>query len=542
MAAFRLATAVVELQARVDRLERDLQHARGRVGMSMSMLQRDMRFMFSRAFRTVSRWAALVSGALGGIGVIATIKTAAATEELNAMFDEVFKSQSEEAARFAATLATNIGRSAIDMRQMMAGFQDVFVPMGMAREEATKMSKLLTTLTTDVAAFYNTGADETGDLLRSALVGNHRAARRFGIVITETRLELELLTMGIKGGIKEATNMQKLQARINIFMRDSADAMGQAAREAGTLTNRWRGLLGALKDLMEVAGRPFLQPLAQSLGPLIKNIREFTDNLQENANEMRLWIMAISQNLDRADEMLQRFMSVSVFALADLAGQLTAELVLRLPRLLKRFITSFVTAFVAALTVGIEQALLSSFLTVADKFATAFKKFIGRRTLSEDRFEEMLRDTENKPRFNPVTRSVIADFANFMIGNFGPLIERLRGQQQSLKEAEATAMERRGQLKQLRDWWQKLAEMNAQREMLQSRLDNRLTRGFISFQQANEEVQKAFLGQDDVDTKQLKELEAQTLLLQAAVQTMEKERSLGTLPGGYYFPGLAKKG
>ena len=45
---------------------------------------------------------------------------------------------------------------------------------------------------------------ETIDLLTSAIVGNHEAVRRFGVVITESTLKQELLEAGIEGGVEAA--------------------------------------------------------------------------------------------------------------------------------------------------------------------------------------------------------------------------------------------------------------------------------------------------------------------------------------------------
>ena len=50
----------------------------------------------------------------------------------------------------------------------MAGLQDTFVPLGIARDEAAELSKSLVTLAVDVASFNNTAdADVITGLLQS---------------------------------------------------------------------------------------------------------------------------------------------------------------------------------------------------------------------------------------------------------------------------------------------------------------------------------------------------------------------------------------
>ena len=72
---------------------------------------------------------------------------------------------------------------------MASSVQDTFVPLGFARGEAAKLSVQLTKLAVDTASFNNAQDIPTMMAFQSALVGNHEAVRRFGIVITETELK-----------------------------------------------------------------------------------------------------------------------------------------------------------------------------------------------------------------------------------------------------------------------------------------------------------------------------------------------------------------
>ena len=142
---------------------------------------------------------------------------------------------------------------------MASSVQDTFVPLGFARGEAAKLSTNLTKLAVDVASFNNASDTETMDLFKSALVGNHEAVRRFGIVITETELKQELLRMGIKKNSNQVDAQTKVQARLNLILAGTTDAQGDATRTAGSFANRQRALRAELSEVGDELGLT-LQP------------------------------------------------------------------------------------------------------------------------------------------------------------------------------------------------------------------------------------------------------------------------------------------
>ena len=121
----------------------------------------------------------------------------------------MFRELSGEAREWARVHAEAVGRSSLDIEGYLATLQDTFVPLGFAREEAFGLSSALAQLGVDLASFKNAAEPETIDLLTSAIVGNHEAVRRFGIVITESTLKQELMNAGIEGGVQAATNSRR---------------------------------------------------------------------------------------------------------------------------------------------------------------------------------------------------------------------------------------------------------------------------------------------------------------------------------------------
>ncbi|MHC1576471.1 MAG: hypothetical protein ACXQTE_03870 [Methanosarcinaceae archaeon] len=222
----------------------------------------------SKSFASVAKAGIAASAALAAaMGAISwkMITLAGDAEEVQNKFDAVFKETAVDAEQFAEQFGSSVGRATTDVKKYMSTFQDTFVPMGFARDSAEELSEQLTELAVDLASFNNEAETETVASLQSALVGNHETMRKYGVVITQAVLDQELLNMGFEGGAKNATELQKVQARLNVIMSGTSDAQGDAARTAGSFANQSRTLKSSLKGVMEEAGGEALPDLAKTM-------------------------------------------------------------------------------------------------------------------------------------------------------------------------------------------------------------------------------------------------------------------------------------
>ncbi len=233
--------------------------------------------------RSVSR----ASGIMVTAMLAATIgvgKLASDLEESESKFEAVFKNQSDSAREFSENLSDSVNRAGARIREFMSTFQDTFVPMGIAREEAAKMSGAVTQLAIDLGSFNNRADPEVVRDLQSALVGNHETMRKYGVVINQTSLLQELLNKGFKGTLKEATEQQKIMARLGLITAGTSDAQGDAARTADGLANQTKGLTSELKEAGEALGSAFLPLLKDYVGTAragTKDIKAFIDQNKE---------------------------------------------------------------------------------------------------------------------------------------------------------------------------------------------------------------------------------------------------------------------
>lgn len=215
-----------------------------------------------------------IGAALAGVGTVITgafglaIKAASDAEEVTSKFHAVFKGEAEATIKWVDEYSMAVGRSRVDILKWTSTLQDTFVPMGYSRKEAAEMSKSVTQLAVDLSSFNNIAEDDALNSLQSALVGNHETMRKFGVIITETTLGQELLNMGIKGGMKAATEAEKVQARLNIIFQGTADAQGDAIRTADGLANSTRGFASLMSQIGVDIGNTFVPTMQSVLGLL----------------------------------------------------------------------------------------------------------------------------------------------------------------------------------------------------------------------------------------------------------------------------------
>lgn len=220
----------------------------------------------------------------------ASLKIASDAEESEAKFRAVFQNLAGDARAWSEDIARQLGRSATEIRTFLSAAQDTFVPLGFARDAASELSKSVAGLTLDLAAFHNASEPETIQLLTSALVGNHTAVRRFGVVLSEATLAAELARMGIEGGTRAATEQEKVLARWNVILAQTADAHGTAAREAEGAASGWRGLTAAFKDAGLRIGEELL-PAANALQRWVTGIVRQIQDLDSNTLQ---WTIALA--------------------------------------------------------------------------------------------------------------------------------------------------------------------------------------------------------------------------------------------------------
>ena len=147
--------------------------------------------------------------AQSGIAFGKTLSAAAANaEETQSKFDTLFKSVSKEAGKSAKDLAKGMGRGTAAIQESMASIQNLLTPMGLVGEEGLQISETMSALAIDLASFNNAADDEALLALRSALIGESEPMRRFGVTLSDAKLQQEALNLALTAGTKALTDRE----------------------------------------------------------------------------------------------------------------------------------------------------------------------------------------------------------------------------------------------------------------------------------------------------------------------------------------------
>ncbi len=208
-----------------------------------------------------------------------------AIEEYN-KFLVVFGDNAREIDTRLKAFADTTNRSHIELRGLAATVQDMLVPMGVLRSEASAMSAKFVEVAVDLSSFNDVPVTETLLAMKAGLAGLSRPLRRFGVDVRMPTQNAELLAMGIEGGYNAATTAEKALAVLNLTMRHSADAMGDAVRTADDFANAMRGLEADVKELKVEVGQALIESLDKLLPRLSGFINEIGPDLVDVAGDL----------------------------------------------------------------------------------------------------------------------------------------------------------------------------------------------------------------------------------------------------------------
>jgi hypothetical protein len=220
----------------------------------------------------VVRFGTAATAAFGAFAVL-TIRAAAQAEGASRKFAAVFGQTAGDVEKWANRLAEAFQVNRTAMLGFLAQAQDLFVPMGMAREEAAELAKRVVELSTKLSVFNAQPTELTLSNIMSGLVGITRTVRQYGILLNEERVAQEAVNAGYARTTKEVSEQAKVLARLNIMYADSRDAVSKAQSLMGGLVGETRKVTKVLEEFREDVGEallPFLKDINETILPIIE--------------------------------------------------------------------------------------------------------------------------------------------------------------------------------------------------------------------------------------------------------------------------------
>lgn len=296
--AIRLADVFVNISTKTDDLDRGLAGARKSVNAFGSVMQGVLQGVGQGLFR------ALGAGVRSAVSQIGQAVNAASdlSESINKTA-VVFGDSAEEILEWSKTSATAMGQSRQAALEATATFGNLFTSMGVGRGEAAKLSKEMVQLASDLASFNNVSPEEALIALRSGIVGEVEPLRRFGVSLSAAAVEAKALEMGLADTSKELTEQDKILARYQLVLQQTANAQGDFARTSDGLANQQRIFAANMRDAAATIGQAFA-PIAttvlRQLNKLITQLRPYGEGIINSlADGLARGIIAITPILVR---------------------------------------------------------------------------------------------------------------------------------------------------------------------------------------------------------------------------------------------------
>lgn len=229
-----------------------------------------------------------------GAGMLApftmAISAASEAQETINKFRAVFGDQADAAEAFSLRLADTVGRSATEIQAGMSSLQGMFIGLGFG-PQAAAMSEQLAGLTLDFASFHNVTDEEAMQRFIAALGGSSEVFDKFGINIKEAALNAELLAMGLGVTSQQATEQQKVMARLGIIQKamGAQGATGDAVKTAGSYANSMKRLQAGFHNLAVEIGTAVLPVVTEVVNHFATGGQYVLEFVRKNQELIQVW-------------------------------------------------------------------------------------------------------------------------------------------------------------------------------------------------------------------------------------------------------------
>jgi hypothetical protein len=205
-----------------------------------------------------------------GIGKIIkdSIQTGMDAVESDSLFDTSLGNMADDVRVWSNEIANALGLNAVAMRKNTGVIYNMTTSMGVATDNALKMSKGVSLLAEDMASFYNLNSTEAFNKIRAGLTGETEPLKALGILVDENTIKQVAYSEGIATTGSELTQQQKVLARYVAILKQTGNAQGDLARTINSPANQLRILKNQVSQL-GLAFSNFLLPIISAVLPYI---------------------------------------------------------------------------------------------------------------------------------------------------------------------------------------------------------------------------------------------------------------------------------
>jgi hypothetical protein len=234
---------------------------------------------------------ARIAGMLG-IGMMVkqaaqmTYESSTQLEATEAKYQTVFAGMTDSANQFVSDFQSLTPATVAEARSMASGLQDLLVPMGMQRTEATQMTgeymHIIGALTNFNSATKS--AEDVSGAFQSALSGEYDSLKGLGIQVNETIVKQQAVAMGLAKSTDAVSNAAKAQAVLELAYQQSGDALAAYNETALDTTTRMQLMQKGFSDAFGKAGQTVLPQINTLLQHVVAQMPQLSAGITTFAN------------------------------------------------------------------------------------------------------------------------------------------------------------------------------------------------------------------------------------------------------------------
>ena len=221
-------------------------------------------------------------------------KAAMDLEATEAKYNAVFDGMTETADQFISDFQKLTPATTAEARSMASGIQDMLIPMGFLRDEATDMTSEFMHVSGALANF-NSGTHSAADVtnaMTSALAGQYMPLRSLGIQLDKTTIAEKALEMGLIDTKEEMTKQIEAQVMLAEVYAQSEDALSAYTEENLDAKTKMGLMKAELIDVAAALGQQLL-PIITQVVEGIRSAVEWFGNLDEGQQRTIMIVAAV---------------------------------------------------------------------------------------------------------------------------------------------------------------------------------------------------------------------------------------------------------
>jgi phage-related minor tail protein len=221
-------------------------------------------------------------------------KSAMDLEATEAKYNTVFEGMTDQADEFISEFQKLTPATKAEAQSMASGLQDLLIPMGVARDEATDMTGEFMHVAGALANF-NSGTHTSQDVMNamnSALTGQYDSLKSLGIQLDATTVKEKAVQMGLASSTDEVDKKMQAEVLLSEVYAQSGDALNAYNEENLDAKTKMQLAKTEAIDLAASFGE-LLLPMINSLIDGVRKVIEWFSGFDEETQKTILTVLAV---------------------------------------------------------------------------------------------------------------------------------------------------------------------------------------------------------------------------------------------------------